>query len=319
MEEREVKRNDSVQGESETPKPASAEESAKKVTEDKTLPVRKKLRFPTLIDLLALLGIWYLLQLVALLVVKIAGMGFPEWEVLSGQVEPTIAQQVELGRFNAATYAITMALMIVCTLVYRRIRRGTKKTLRFSVRGLNPILLLWGFIMMSAASIVIEPVIDLLPIPSSALYGRGFWAVLTVIVMAPVLEELLCRGIILESVRAKFGVVAALFLSALFFAVLHGNLALAFNAFVLGLILGFIYIETNSILSVIILHALNNGVAFLLIMVGLNEMTLRSVINNQTFYTIVYVVSLLLFIGSGYMIYRQLSQMKKEEKKTLEA
>lgn len=319
MEEREVKRNDSVQGESETPNPASAEESAKKVTEDKALPVRKKLRFPTLIDLLALLGIWYLLQLVALLVVKIAGMGFPEWEVLSGQVEPTIAQQVELGRFNAATYAITMALMIVCTLVYRRIRRGTKKTLRFSVRGLNPILLLWGFIMMSAASIVIEPVIDLLPIPSSALYGRGFWAVLTVIVMAPVLEELLCRGIILESVRAKFGVVAALFLSALFFAVLHGNLALAFNAFVLGLILGFIYIETNSILSVIILHALNNGVAFLLIMVGLNEMTLRSVINNQTFYTIVYVVSLLLFIGSGYMIYRQLSQMKKEEKKTLEA
>lgn len=319
MEEREVKRNDSVQGESETPKPASAEESAKKVAEDKTLPVRKKLRFPTLIDLLALLGIWYLLQLVALLVVKIAGMGFPEWEVLNGQVEPTIAQQVELGRFNAATYAITMALMIVCTLVYRRIRRGTKKTLRFSVRGLNPILLLWGFIMMSAATIVIEPVIDLLPIPSSALYGRGFWAVLTVIVMAPVLEELLCRGIILESVRAKFGVVAALFLSALFFAVLHGNLALAFNAFVLGLILGFIYIETNSILSVIILHALNNGVAFLLIMVGLNEMTLRSVINNQTFYTIVYVVSLLLFIGSGYMIYRQLSQMKKEEKKTLEA
>ena len=104
--------------------------------------------------------------------------------------------------------------------------------------------------------------------PSSAVYGRGFWAIITLVVMAPLLEEFLCRGIILESVRAKYGVVAALFLSSAFFAVLHGHPALAVNAFVMGLILGFIYIETNSIFSVVLLHAMNNGAAFLLIMVG---------------------------------------------------
>ena len=300
--------NNPVQEESQAPKLASVEETAKKRTEDKTLPARKKLRFPTLIDLLALLGIWYLLQLVGLLVVKLIGVDFPDWAILRGEVEPNMAQQIELGRFNAILYG-----MIACTLLYRRIRRGTKKTLRSSIRGLKPMLLLGGFVMMLAAGIVIGPVVDLLPMPSSLVYGRGVWSVLCLVVMAPVLEEILCRGIVLESVRAKYGVVVALFLSALFFSVLHGNLALAFNAFVLGLVLGFIYIETDSILSVIILHALNNGVAFLLIMIGVNDMTLHALIDNRTLYAVVYTVALLLFIASAYMIYRQLGKMKAQE------
>ena len=171
--------------------------------------------------------------------------------------------------------------------------------------------------MILAAGIVIEPVVELLPMPSSAVYGRGFWAIITLVVMAPLLEEFLCRGIILESVRAKYGVVAALFLSSAFFAVLHGHPALAVNAFVMGLILGFIYIETNSIFSVVLLHAMNNGAAFLLIMVGLDGATIRSVIGSDTLYTIVYVVALVLFAASGYMIYRLLARVKKLDKNTI--
>lgn len=229
-----------------------------------------KYRFPTLIDLLALVGIWYLLQFVGLLAARLAGFDFPDWDLLRGNVAPTPEQQDALARFTAFTYLVTMGLMILFTLFYRRLRHGTRKTLRFSARGLNPVLLLWGLVMMLAAGIVIEPVVELLPMPSSAVYGRGFWAIITLVVMAPLLEEFLCRGIILESVRAKYGVVAALFLSSAFFAVLHGHPALAVNAFVMGLILGFIYIETNSIFSVVLLHAMNNGAAFLLIMVGLD-------------------------------------------------
>lgn len=282
-------------------------------------PTKLKLRFPTFVDLLALLGIWYLLQLVAWVVAKIAGFDFPGWELLSGQVQPTEAQLVELGRFNAFVYFVAAASMIVLTLLYRRFRHGTSKTLRFSVRGLHPVLLLWGLVMMLAAGVVVEPVMDLLPIPPSAVFGRGFWAMICLVAMAPVMEEILCRGIILESVRAKYGVVAALFLSSAFFAVLHGQPAMVVNAFVMGLILGYIYIETNSIFSVILLHAFNNGVAFLLLMLGLDGTTLRVLIGNQNLYTIVYVVSLLLFAGSGYMIYRQMSKAKERDKKEASA
>ena len=299
------------------PQPSVAEDAAKTPDEKNAPQSALKYRFPTIIDLLALLGVWYLLQLVGLLAARLAGFDFPEWDILRGNVAPTPEQQDALARFTAFTYLVTMGLMIGFTLLYRRFRHGTSKTLRFSARGLNPILLLWGLVMMLAAGVVIEPVVDLLPMPSSAVYGRGFWAIVTLVVMAPVLEEILCRGIILESIRAKYGVVAALFLSAAFFAVLHGHPALAVNAFVMGLILGFIYIETNSIFSVILLHALNNGAAFLLIMVGLDGATMRSVIANDTLYTIVYVVALALFAASGYMIYRLLARVKKLDKNTI--
>ena len=155
-----------------------------------------KYRFPTLIDLLALVGIWYLLQFVGLLAARLAGFDFPDWDLLRGNVAPTPEQQDALARFTAFTYLVTMGLMILFTLFYRRLRHGTRKTLRFSARGLNPVLLLWGLVMMLAAGIVIEPVVELLPMPSSAVYGRGFWAIITLVVMAPLLEEFLCRGIV---------------------------------------------------------------------------------------------------------------------------
>ena len=121
-----------------------------------------KYRFPTLIDLLALVGIWYLLQFVGLLAARLAGFDFPDWDLLRGNVAPTPEQQDALARFTAFTYLVTMGLMILFTLFYRRLRHGTRKTLRFSARGLNPVLLLWGLVMMLAAGIVIEPVVELL-------------------------------------------------------------------------------------------------------------------------------------------------------------
>ena len=278
------------------------------------LPPRSGFRFPTMIDLLALVGVWYLLQLAAWLVALFAGFDFSALAE-GGPAAAAESDQVALGRFNAFFYLITMGLMILVPLLYRTLRGGTRKVLRFSARGLDPLLLFWGLVMMLAAGTVIEPVLALLPAPPSAVYGRGFWAVLCVVGMAPLLEEVLCRGVILESVRARYGVVAALFLSAFFFAVLHGHPALAFNDFVMGLILGFIYIETDSIFSTILLHALNNGLAFLLIIVGWDDVTLRSLLGGGTLYWAVYAAVLLLFLLSGALICHRLSRAARREKK----
>lgn len=54
-----------------------------------------------------------------------------------------------------------------------------------------------------------------------------------------------------------------------------------------------------------------------LIMVGLDGATIRSVIGSDTLYTIVYVVALVLFAASGYMIYRLLARVKKLDKNTI--
>ena len=121
-----------------------------------------KYRFPTLIDLLALVGIWYLLQFVGLLAARLAGFDFPDWDLLRGNVAPTPEQQDALARFTAFTYLVTMGLMILFTLFYRRLRHGTRKTLRFSARGLNPVLLLWGLVMM-LAWVLLDVLLEIFP------------------------------------------------------------------------------------------------------------------------------------------------------------
>ncbi|MFR2062367.1 MAG: type II CAAX prenyl endopeptidase Rce1 family protein [Alistipes sp.] len=132
-----------------------------------------------------------------------------------------------------------MTLMILATMLYRRLRGGTHRIARFSLRGFNPAILLWGLVMMLAASIVIDPLLALLPAPPDAT-GRGLWALVTVVVLAPVLEEL-PAGASCSNPCGPGGVITALWASSLFFAVMHLHVTLAVNALVLGLILGFIF------------------------------------------------------------------------------
>ena len=73
-------------------------------------------------------------------------------------------------------------------------------------------------------------------------------------IFAPIFEELICRGVVLGSLRGKFGVTTAWLVSSLFFGVLHGQPVQVINATVIGLVLGYVYLATDSLWSVMILH-----------------------------------------------------------------
>lgn len=85
----------------------------------------------------------------------------------------------------------------------------------------------------------------------------------TVCIFAPVVEELVFRGAIL---RTLLGVskqpLYAVLLSALLFSAVHLNPAQMPHAFLIGLLLGWIYYRTGSILPGILLHWINNTAAF---------------------------------------------------------
>lgn len=133
---------------------------------------------------------------------------------------------------------------------------------RVSRPGLNPALLLWAFVLIFAVGVVLEPLLRLMP-ELSLEVGRGFWTILSLVIFAPIFEELICRGVVLGSLRGKFGVTTAWLVSSLFFGVLHGQPVQVINATVIGLVLGYVYLATDSLWSVMILHALNNAVAYL--------------------------------------------------------
>ena len=71
--------------------------------------------------------------------------------------------------------------------------------------------------------------------------GGPLWSsFLVVAIFAPIFEEWLCRGMVLRGLLTKMKPVWAIVISALFFAVIHGNPWQALNAFLIGLLMGYV-------------------------------------------------------------------------------
>lgn len=86
-------------------------------------------------------------------------------------------------------------------------------------------------------------------------------------IFAPVVEEIVFRGAILRILLGLFNRSwhwVAIIFSALIFGAIHLNLAQGLHAFVIGLLLGWMYYRTSSIVPGILLHWINNTVAYLM-------------------------------------------------------
>lgn len=93
--------------------------------------------------------------------------------------------------------------------------------------------------------------------------GGNFWFnLLSVAVLAPVLEEWLCRGLVLRGLLTNgTKPVLAIIVSALFFAIIHGNLWQAVPAFALGSLFGYVYYKTGSLKLTVLMHFTNNFIS----------------------------------------------------------
>jgi membrane protease YdiL (CAAX protease family) len=87
--------------------------------------------------------------------------------------------------------------------------------------------------------------------------GLSSWIALMIV--APLTEEPLCRGLILGGFLRRYPARKALVVSALLFAAVHLNPFQFLSAFVLGILLGWVFLKTRSLLPCIFAHALNNA------------------------------------------------------------
>ena len=115
-------------------------------------------------------------------------------------------------------------------------------------------------IFMSFVSPENVPVPDFLPeaLDTSSL----LFEVLSSIIIAPVLEELLFRGVLFNRLKIRIGIIPAMLLSSGIFAIGHefGGIT---SAFVFGICMCIIYLKTDNILMTMSIHFLNNLVAVL--------------------------------------------------------
>lgn len=85
---------------------------------------------------------------------------------------------------------------------------------------------------------------------------------ISVVILAPIFEELIFRGTILQ-VLSKYNKVFAIFVTSLLFGLLHLNMTQAIPAFFMSLILCYMCLKTDSLLVTILAHAGNNLLALM--------------------------------------------------------
>ncbi|HSO88019.1 MAG TPA: type II CAAX endopeptidase family protein [Draconibacterium sp.] len=140
----------------------------------------------------------------------------------------------------------------------------------------------------------------------------GFWgAFMKVAVVAPIVEELIFRGLILQGFRRNYTAFTAIFMSALLFALFHLNPWQFPATFVLGLLLGWIMIRTSNIILAILGHSINNFLVLL-------SITFWNEIHSNAFYLMgkgkVYFVSALVVLLSTLLIFVFSHKWTKQQK-----
>jgi uncharacterized protein len=132
-----------------------------------------------------------------------------------------------------------------------------------------------GYVMAGfALSVGLQGIAHFLPIPKNLPIDNFFrtpaeaWALgILSVTLAPLMEELFFRGFLYPVLARSLGLPAAVFLTALAFALLHGG-QLMFSwgpvliIFLVGLVLTMVRAKKNSVAASLIIHMAYNGTIF---------------------------------------------------------
>lgn len=114
------------------------------------------------------------------------------------------------------------------------------------------------FIVFMLSIIKGENIIN--PLADAMINGNYLITLVYAAIIAPIVEEVIFRGLLLSKLR-RFGDIPAILLSGLAFGCFHFNLSQFFYAAVLGFIFAYVTIRTNTIKYSIILHVMINSIS----------------------------------------------------------
>lgn len=132
-------------------------------------------------------------------------------------------------------------------------------------------------------------------------------AVLMVISSALVpafIEEFVFRGIVVGVLR-KYGDAFAIISSAIMFGLMHRNITQIPFAFIVGLVLAFVYCKTNSLIPCIFIHFFNNFYAVI------SQIVYSSNILSERIYSVVFAIVCFVFFLIGFISFMYLIKKDK--------
>lgn len=89
---------------------------------------------------------------------------------------------------------------------------------------------------------------------SLGMYTPTLWSILYTVVLAPVAEELFCRGLTLKILEKAFPFWAANLIQAFYFGVIHGNLVQGTYAFLMGILFGAVTRKYGTLKAAMFFH-----------------------------------------------------------------
>ena len=182
-------------------------------------------------------------------------------------------QSMSVGNF----IAYNASLLFVIWFAWRYRRSDDDNRLYFKPVSviLYPLLILFTI----SFAVFLDPLTNLIPMPEkiekifALLAKKDVWTFLMVGITGPILEETLFRGIILDGFLKRYKPGKAIFWSAFLFGLFHLNPWQFIPGFTIGLILGYIYYKTRSLIPVILLHIVNNSFSYFIMYIYGEDVT----------------------------------------------
>ena len=224
------------------------------------------------------------------------------------------------GAPQSASYALMMALpFLFCWWMGRNAREagGRPSPVDAPHFGQLPaaVFLALTAVALIALSVVIEPTTSFIPMPDvirnlfeSVFLNSALWdMILSTCILAPLCEEFICRGMMLRGMLHYMSPRKAIIWSAVLFAVMHLNPWQSIPAFLIGLLLGWVYWRTHSLWATIFLHCFNNSISTVISRLNPDlavDAGLRDLLPATT-YWIVYAASAVVLAATLYILYEK--------------
>jgi uncharacterized protein len=163
--------------------------------------------------------------------------------------------------------------------------------------------------------IVIDPINLLIPVPEwfseimQKMISKSLFSFTQVVLIAPVFEEIIFRGVILDGFLKIYSPKKSIIWSSILFGLIHLNPWQALGAFFIGLFIGWIYYRTQSIIPGILIHFTNNLIAFLLLLYSQNNaLAFSDLFENKIIYLILIIIFSVIFYFGLKIFNKQLNK-----------
>lgn len=195
------------------------------------------------------------------------------------KVAETMTQRL-LGKTVIITLVASIIILLVLIIEFLIRKKSFFKEIKFE--KMNPAYIIPIIFLGIGMNFLTSSLMEVLPIPEklmeqymeqSSVLNSGNMAFnfVLIVFVAPLVEEVVFRGLVFTRFQKGMPIVLSATLSALIFGLAHGQIIWMTYAFILGLVLSLVFVKTKSLVGNILLHFTFNLTSGIMMLMEIEE------------------------------------------------